>query len=317
MSKARHSSINKRYGKHHSHGKQYIRTYLPYLPAIAIMITSILLSGIRLPSKPGVLAYATNISSDSLLSATNFQRTSNKRAVLTYNIQLSKAAQAKANDMVARNYWSHITPDGNEPWIFVDQTGYKYQKAGENLAYGFMDSNSTVNGWMNSSSHRANLLDESFSEVGFGFSNSPNFQSDGPETVVVAMYGKPQSQANSNIQSSITSAPNFKSKLTNITKVNPNEQTTNTNSSSRANEVNTNIAKIQVLTRGQMPWALFAIGVISGIAVSILLVNHSLRLKKLIKRGESFVFHHPVLDATMFSIVILCMVLSQSAGIIR
>src|SRR5690606_3424397 len=120
--------------------------------------------------------------------------TANGKAALSLNDKLNAAAQAKAEDMKARNYWSHNTPDGQEPWVFFDAQGYIYKKAGENLAYGFATSTETVTGWMNSPSHKANLLDGAFTEVGFGFANSENFVSTGNETIIVAMYAQPYTQ---------------------------------------------------------------------------------------------------------------------------
>ena len=141
--------------------------------------------------QPQVLSYATNTSTGGLLASTNVQRTNNGLSGLTLNSKLSQAAQAKANDMVARNYWSHNTPDGQEPWVFISNAGYDYLAAGENLAYGFATSEDTVTGWMNSPGHRANILNSNYQEVGFGMANSSNFVSNGEQTIVVAMYGKP------------------------------------------------------------------------------------------------------------------------------
>src|SRR6185436_5689145 len=73
--------------------------------------------------------------------------------------------------------------------------GYNYSSAGENLAYGYPTSAEAVTGWMNSPGHRANMLNGTFSEVGFGFANSANFNGSGEETVVVAEYGAPQGGA--------------------------------------------------------------------------------------------------------------------------
>jgi hypothetical protein len=94
--------------------------------------------------------------------------------------------------MIDNDYWAHIAPDGTTPWSFIDDAGYVYIKAGENLAYGFATSSGTVDGWMNSPGHRANILDEEFEEVGFGILDGPNFQDD-ENTVVVAIYATPYS----------------------------------------------------------------------------------------------------------------------------
>ncbi len=170
-----------------------------YVPAIALTIFATGLSWQphlhRLQwnaDNDGVLAYATNVSQAGLLSATNVQRANNGVAALSANGLLNAAAQAKANDMVNRNYWSHQTPDGQQPWVFIVNAGYQYLAAGENLAYGYMTSAAAVTGWMNSPGHKANLLSTNYTEVGFGIANSPDFIGHGQQTVVVAMYAKPQ-----------------------------------------------------------------------------------------------------------------------------
>lgn len=162
------------------------------------------------PSKTNdVLAYATNTTISGLLSSTNSRRSANSVANLGLNAKLNSAAQAKANDMVARDYWSHQTPDGQQPWVFIDNAGYQYLAAGENLAYGFSNSDATVTGWMNSPSHKENLLSATYTEVGFGIANSANFVNNGQQTVVVAMYGKPQgAEVPAQVENESTTVPN-------------------------------------------------------------------------------------------------------------
>lgn len=144
---------------------------------------------------PRVLAYATNVSQGGLLSYTNQNRGANGLGSLTLNGALNSAAQAKANDMAAKDYWSHTSPDGRQPWDFISAAGYSYSMAGENLAYGALTSAETVQAWMDSPGHRANILKTEFREVGFGFANAANYQSSGQHTVIVAMYAKPYAVA--------------------------------------------------------------------------------------------------------------------------
>ena len=135
-----------------------------------------------------VLAYATEMSHSGLLAGTNNARAANGLAPLSLNSQLNSSAQAKAQDMANKNYWAHVSPDGTQPWYFFDQAGYAYIRAGENLAYGFMTSQGAVDGWMNSATHRANILGDYY-DVGFGIVNAPDYQSNGQQTIVVAHYG--------------------------------------------------------------------------------------------------------------------------------
>ena len=127
-----------------------------------------------------------------LLTDTNAERTVAGLLPLTSNDLLDAAAQAKADDMVARNYWSHATPDGEDPWEFITHTGYAYQSAGENLASGFSTNSGVIDGWMKSPGHRKNLMSGTYTQVGFGSATSQNYQGDGPQTIIVALYALPQ-----------------------------------------------------------------------------------------------------------------------------
>lgn len=140
------------------------------------------------PTASQVLAYAAEMSRPALLSGTNAARLSNGLPALAIDSQLNNAAQAKAQHMTDNNYWAHVAPDGTQPWYFFSQAGYTYIRAGENLAYGFMSSQGAIDGWMNSPSHKANMLGD-FHDVGFGIVNSQSYQSNGQQTIVVAHYG--------------------------------------------------------------------------------------------------------------------------------
>ncbi len=180
----------KRTGQHHRSSKRYSSTYWPYLPMLLVVLFGMVLN-LSWNVSRGLLGYATEMSTSSLLSLTNTERIQGGLGRLTSNSKLAQAAQAKANDMALRDYWSHVTPDGKQPWSFIIASGYEYQSAGENLAYGFDTSSETINGWMNSPDHRANIMKSNYKEVGFGVANSSNYQSNGEQTIVVAMYAEP------------------------------------------------------------------------------------------------------------------------------
>jgi uncharacterized protein YkwD len=127
-----------------------------------------------------------------LLGATNKERESNNNSLLVNKDLLNKSAQAKCEDMVAKNYWSHNDPSGKEPWRFIDAAGYRYEASGENLAYGFWTSSEVVGGWMNSPTHRNNLLDPKYVDVGFGICISDNYLGAGKQTIVVQHLSIPQ-----------------------------------------------------------------------------------------------------------------------------
>jgi hypothetical protein len=147
-----------------------------------------------------VLGIATDMSIPRLLELTNAERQKNGLPALTYNDQLASAASAKAQNMFAHNYWAHYGPDGTSPWDFILGSGYRYQYAGENLAKDFMNSDEVVAAWMNSPTHRANIVKPEYKEIGFGVMNG---QIDGEDTtLVVQMFGSPISGvvANANPQ---------------------------------------------------------------------------------------------------------------------
>ena len=133
----------------------------------------------------------TTFNNEHLLKYTNINRLENNLPALKLNEQLSQSAKMKCNDMVTRDYWSHNTPDGQEPWGFLDTQGYRYVAAGENLAYGFIDESDTIQSWMNSEGHRANILNPIYSEVGFGACSSTNYINKGQQFIIVQHLAKP------------------------------------------------------------------------------------------------------------------------------
>lgn len=265
------------------------RHYWPYLP---LLIVSIGLAGVLMMNNMRarqVLGSSQGIGQDSLLQSTNQTRSQQQHPELAENSLLTVAAQAKANDMVARNYWSHSTPEGKQPWSFVDNTGYRYEIVGENLAYGFSSSDEVIRGWLNSPSHRENLLSNDYSQVGFGVAKSPDFDGSGPETVVVALYAKPGVIANSNKASVL----------------------------GQSNSASLGITRLQTLSGIDGNVAMFLAGIITGAAVLALLVKHMAALKRIVVDGEKFVIHHPVLDVTLISLLIVGAFLAQTSGFVR
>ncbi len=136
---------------------------------------------------PDILGFATDISVTKLVDLTNQRRVSLGLAPLTLSPTLSAAAANKASDMFSKNYWAHIAPDGKTPWDFITGAGYHYVYAGENLAKNFTDSNGVVSAWMDSPSHRDNLLKKEYQEVGFAVVNGKLNGED--TTLVVQMFG--------------------------------------------------------------------------------------------------------------------------------
>jgi len=115
---------------------------------------------------PKILGFAANISPDEVVALTNNKRSEAGLLPLSLNSTLSQAAQAKGADMLNKGYWAHVAPDGTQPWAFFTNFGYKYKYAGENLAVGFFDAESVVDAWKQSPTHRDNLLNKNYREIG-------------------------------------------------------------------------------------------------------------------------------------------------------
>lgn len=101
-----------------------------------------------------------------LVSFTNSDRTALGLEEVEANQTLAAAAQLKADDMAEKGYFSHVSPDGTQPWEWIQKAGYAYTYAGENLAVNFEDSRDVEEAWMNSPSHRANIVKPQYTEVG-------------------------------------------------------------------------------------------------------------------------------------------------------
>ncbi|MBW7960001.1 hypothetical protein H3C65_00700 [Patescibacteria group bacterium] len=136
-----------------------------------------------------VLGFATDITSEKLLQLTNREREKNNLADLTYNDELAAAAYQKAQDMFNNNYWAHFSPEGKTPWDFILKSGYRYEYAGENLAKNFLFSDGVISAWMNSPSHRENILKPEYTNVGFAIVNG--ILNGEETTLVVQMFGRP------------------------------------------------------------------------------------------------------------------------------
>lgn len=101
---------------------------------------------------------------------TNLERQKAGLPGLTLSDKLTKSAQAKADEMVAMNYFEHYRPsDGKPPWDYMEEAGYNYRYAGENLAKGYLTAFGATTAWVNSKLHKENLLEPRYKEVGFGF----------------------------------------------------------------------------------------------------------------------------------------------------
>jgi len=161
-----------------------------------LRIVTVFLLSIVLVSRFGVTdLLASEISSTYLVEQANQDRQAKGLNPLKYNKKLERAALLKAENMFKLQYWAHYGPNKESPWQFILQSGYTYAYAGENLAKGFSDSQSVHDAWMASPTHRANIMDPQFQEVGIAVVKGKLLGAD--IFLVVQMFGSPTYQVNS------------------------------------------------------------------------------------------------------------------------
>ena len=105
----------------------------------------------------------------------NEQRVKNGLNPLTENWELSRVARYKSQDMVDNRYFSHTSPTYGSPFQMIRDFGISFRRAGENIAYGQRTPQAVVNAWMNSSGHRANILNASYTQIGVGYVANGNY----------------------------------------------------------------------------------------------------------------------------------------------
>ena len=105
----------------------------------------------------------------------NEMRAKNGLNPLTADWELSRVARYKSQDMKDNNYFSHTSPVYGTPFNMIKNFGISYKSAGENIAKGQKTPQAVVNSWMNSSGHRANILNSSYTKIGVGYVADGNY----------------------------------------------------------------------------------------------------------------------------------------------
>ena len=302
--------------------------------ALMLVIGVQVVSTLQTDARPRVLGYATNISVSGLLSETNSERSAAGKSSLSLSGKLNTAAQGKANHMIANNYWAHTSPDGVTPWYWFDYADYDYLVAGENLAYGFNTSSGVINGWMNSSSHRSNMLNGAYETVGFGIANGSNYQG-GANTVVVAHYGDPAVLAEAspppapkpktaNQPTAVAAQPVEAAPLPKK-ETKPKEKPDET--AAPVEEEDTGgpalieiasaepkrISNLEALLSGQAGWALYTTSAVALLLGLVYAYRHIIFIHRAVVNGEHWLEHHPLLEASIVYLLIW-LLLSGSFG---
>ncbi len=253
-------------------------------------------------TKPGVLGYSSEITAQKVFDQTNQQRTNLGLPALKYNSLLSQSATKKAEDMFANNYWAHNSPKGTTPWDFFKLVGYQYSVAGENLARDFYDTDSLMKAWMNSPTHKANIINQKYQEIGIGVVNGT--LGGIKTTLVVQHFGTP-------IVAISQSKKTPETKNTNTDDIVINDE------QNKVVDTATNTPESQVLAQNQQnylnPLTLNKIFgfIIFGLIIVVLFVDGYLTLKHGVHRLTGSSVGH-----IGFLIVILLFILYQQQGVI-
>jgi len=125
------------------------------------------------------------LTKSTLIEMTNQERQSLGLNSLKVNQKLETAAYLKAQDMMKKDYFAHQSPEGLQPWYWLEVANYNYQQAGENLAIGFLDSEEVIKAWNESPSHKANLINPNYQEIGIAVLRG-DFQ--GSDTTLVVQF---------------------------------------------------------------------------------------------------------------------------------
>ncbi|MFH1401825.1 MAG: CAP domain-containing protein [Parcubacteria group bacterium] len=134
-----------------------------------------------------------DLTKTSLIQLANLARQSLGYQPLAESQKLNTAAYFKAKDMLDKDYFAHSSPEGLTPWFWFGKAEYDYRYAGENLAIGFLESEEVNQAWLDSASHRKNILNANYSEIGLAVV-SGEFQGK-QTTVVVQLFGSPKTKA--------------------------------------------------------------------------------------------------------------------------
>ena len=146
-----------------------------------------------------------SISVSDLIAETNQERVKAGLPPLEEDPRLNAAAAAKAQNMFEENYWAHYSPSGKDPWGFIQAAGYKFSYAGENLARNFETSPEVVDAWMASPTHKANIINTHYTQIGMAVAEGTI---NGEKTILVVQeFGRPSQDMLAALSDKNNSAP--------------------------------------------------------------------------------------------------------------
>lgn len=171
-----------------NHQPHAIRPRALKIYSIALITIKLALTGFLYVIYPNEAQFA-QLTESKMFELTNVDRQEQGLPALKLNQTLVKAAHAKAQDMLAKDYFDHTSPDGKKFWQWIKESGYAYTTAGENLAMDFSTAESANSALMASPTHRSNILKSAYTEVGFAVVQGDLLGS--KTTVLVEYFGNP------------------------------------------------------------------------------------------------------------------------------
>lgn len=156
---------------------------------IGIVLTSNLVIRLLDATPLHILGFTSSVTINEVVSATNAERTKAGLPTLRYSEKLADAARRKAANMLEEDYWAHNSPSGKTPWVWFKAAGYGYLYAGENLAKDFGSTDRMVSAWMNSPTHRDNIVNSKYQEIGIAV--VPGTLQGKDTMLVVQLFGAP------------------------------------------------------------------------------------------------------------------------------
>lgn len=134
-------------------------------------------------------AAGNEITPENVVALMNDERAAQGLGPLKLDARLSRAAEDRMRDMEEGGWWSHESPEGRSPFVWLAVRAYDYEFAGENLAAGFETANVLVTSWMESRGHRENILNANYDECGIAIIDGSTIHPANGKSIVV-MFGK-------------------------------------------------------------------------------------------------------------------------------
>lgn len=177
-------------GNNHHPTVLHHRALVAYSVFLILLKAAAVVTTVALPSSS---LYSSSITAPNIVDLTNAARTSLALPILSLNSQLSHAAQMKAEDMLKKQYFAHTSPSGANALTWIGLSGYSPIYAAENLAVHYLTSEDVQKGWLASPTHRANIVNPRYTEIGVGIAHGQFESSD--SIIVVQMFGRPAATA--------------------------------------------------------------------------------------------------------------------------